>query len=158
MWRGSTSLESWKYVQCHVSSLDRLVFYGPFRLILVMMDLNIALVIDKLATNFPRKTVSVYVMIVGLVLLIQYLSEIIAAYTTGKPPSSLDHYTTLELASLEMGIMIPLHLISGVLLWRKKAWGYVISTTLVFISSVVFIALSISLLLFYFWIWTWEFN
>ena len=46
--------------------------------------------------------------------------------------------------------MIPLHLIRGVLLWRKKAWGYVIATLLVFASLMVFIALSVSLLLFYF--------
>jgi hypothetical protein len=105
---------------------------------------------EKLVPSFPRKSVSAYVIIVGLILLFQYLSEIISAYVTGKPPASLDHYTTLELASLELGIMVPLHLISGVVLWRKKVWGYVIATLLVFASFMVFIALSVSLLLFYF--------
>lgn len=75
--------------------------------------------------------------------------EVIAAYTTGNPPASLDHYTTLELASLELGIMIPLHIIGGLALWRGKTWGYLAATVLAFAAFMVFIALSISLLLFY---------
>jgi hypothetical protein len=123
---------------------------GFFGLSLVLADLDMAYLSEKLASSFPRKSVSVYVIVVGLILLLQYLSEILSAYATGKPPASLDHYTTLELAALELGIMIPLHLMSGVFLWRKKAWGYVITTLLVFTSFMVFIALSLSLLLFYF--------
>jgi hypothetical protein len=61
----------------------------------------------------------------------------------------LDHYTTLELASLELGIMIPLHIVGGLALWRGKTWGYLTATLLVFTSFMVFIALNISLLLFY---------
>jgi hypothetical protein len=123
---------------------------GLFGLYFVLAGLDMVYLSEKLAPSFPRKSVSVYVIVVGLILLLQYLSEIISAYATGKPPASLDHYTTLELASLELGIMVPLHLISGVFLWRKKAWGYVIATLLVFASFMVFIALSVSLLLFYF--------
>lgn len=122
---------------------------GFFGLFLVLADMDIAALPKKLEPNFPRKSVSVYVVIVGLILLLQYLAEIISAYATGQPPVSLDHYTTLELASLELGIMIPLHIVGGISLWRKKAWGYVISTLLAFTSFMVFIALSISLLLFY---------
>jgi hypothetical protein len=123
---------------------------GLFGLYLVLAGLDMADLSEKLAPGFPRKSVSAYVIVVGLILLLQYLSEIISAYATGTPPPSLDHYTTLELASLELGIMVPLHLISGVVLWRKNAWGYVIATLLVFASFMVFMALSVSLLLFYF--------
>jgi hypothetical protein len=54
------------------------------------------------------------------------------------------------LAALELGIMVPLHLVGGVSLWSKKTWGYLISTLLAFTSTMVFVALSVSLLLFYF--------
>jgi hypothetical protein len=63
----------------------------------------------------------------------------------------LDHYTTLELPGLELGVMIPLHILAGLLLWRQRAWGYLLSTILAFAAAMVFIALSISLLLSYFW-------
>jgi hypothetical protein len=123
---------------------------GLFGLVLTLAGIDIATVPEKLATNFPRKSLSVYIMVVGFILLFQYLSEVISAYTRGTPPASLDHYTTLELASLELGIMIPLHLVGGVLLWKKQAWGYLIAILLAFAAGMVFIALSISVLLFYF--------
>jgi hypothetical protein len=53
-------------------------------------------------------------------------------------------------SALELGIMIPLHIIGGVSLWRRKAWGYVLSAILTFTAFMVFIALSVSLLLLYF--------
>jgi hypothetical protein len=122
---------------------------GVFGLCITLAQMEYADLPEKLAVNFPRKSVAIYVVAVGLILLAQYLAEVIAAYATGNPPASLDHYTTLELASLELGIMIPLHIVGGLALWRGKTWGYLTATLLVFTSFMVFIALNISLLLFY---------
>ena len=122
---------------------------GGIGLCLTLTQMDFSAVPAKLAGNFPRKSVAVYVLGVGLILLAQYMAEVIAAYTTGNPPASLDHYTTLELASLELGLMIPLHIIGGLALWKGKMWGYLTATLLAFASFMVFIALSVSLLLFY---------
>jgi hypothetical protein len=124
--------------------------FGLIGLCLILADINLAALPHKLADHFPRKSVAIYVVIVGVILLAQYLAEIVTAYATSKPPASLDHYTTLELAALELGIMIPLHIIGGLSLWRRKAWGYVLSAILTFTALMVFIALSVSLLLLYF--------
>jgi hypothetical protein len=123
---------------------------GLFGLSLILVDINLAALPQKLADSFPRKSVAIYLVIVGVILLVQYLAEIVTAYAARKPPASLDHYTTLELAALELGIMIPLHIIGGTSLWRRKAWGYVLSAILTFTAFMVFIALSVSLLLLHF--------
>lgn len=122
---------------------------GGIGLCLTLTQIDFAAVPAKLTGSFPRKSVAVYVLGVGLILLAQYMAEVIAAYTTGAPPASLDHYTTLELASLELGLMIPLHIIGGLALWKGKTWGYLTATLLAFASFMVFVALSVSLLLFY---------
>lgn len=122
---------------------------GGIGLCLTLTQIDRAAVPAKLAGSFPRRSVAVYVLAVGLILLAQYSAEVIAAYTTGNPPASLDHYTTLELASLELGMMIPLHIIGGLALWRGKTWGYLAATVLAFTAFMVFVALSVSLLLFY---------
>jgi hypothetical protein len=123
---------------------------GLFGLALTLAGIDMAALPNKLAANFPRKSLAVYIIVVGIILLLQYLSEVISAYITGNPPASLDHYTTLELASLELGIMIPLHLVAGVLLWKMRVWGYLIAILLAFTAGMVFIGLSVSLLMFYF--------
>ncbi len=122
---------------------------GLFGLFLTLADVDVAALPDRLEPGFPRRSVALYVMGVGLILLLQYLAEIITAYVTGQPPAALDHYTTLELAALELGIMIPLHFVGGIALWKRQAPGYLISTILAFTAAMVFVALSVSLLIGY---------
>lgn len=123
---------------------------GCFGLFQVISEINLAALPEKLAGRFPVKPVAIYMLAVAAILSAQYLAEIFGAYLAGNPPASLDHYTTLELAGLELGLMIPLHLLAGLLLWRHNAWGYLLSTILAFAAAMVFIALSISLLIPYF--------
>jgi len=123
---------------------------GCFGLFQVVSEINLPALPQQLTVGFPVKPVAVYMLAVAAILSAQYLVEIFGAYITGSPPSSLDHYTTLELAGLELGLMIPLHILAGLLMWRRNAWGYLLSTILAFAASMVFSALSISLLIPYF--------
>jgi hypothetical protein len=118
---------------------------GGFGLYLVLAEVDIPALPALLARSYPQKSAAIYIAAVGLVLLAQYLAEILTGYATGAPPVSLDHYTTMELAALELGIMIPLHFIGGVALWRGKGIGYLLVTLLAFASAMVFLALALSL-------------
>ncbi|MCP4543016.1 MAG: hypothetical protein GY832_38360 [Chloroflexi bacterium] len=120
---------------------------GLFGLALVLKDLDILTLPEKLGPDFPQKGLSIYTVLFGLFLPIPYLAQIIPAYTTSSPPMTLDIYTTLELAALEIGIMIPLHIVGGVLLWRKNAWGYIISILVAFAAAMTFTSLSVAQLL-----------
>jgi len=117
---------------------------GLFGLALVLTELDIPSFPEKLQVDFPRKSLSVYMIILGLFLLIQYLAEILSAYGSGQPPASLGVYTTLELAALELGIMIPLHIFGGASLWKQKAIGYLLAILLTFTALMTFISLSVS--------------
>jgi len=123
---------------------------GAFGLFATLADLDVDSLPTSLKPNFPRRSLAVYVLAVGAILLFQYLAEVLTAYAAGTPPASLDHYTTLELASFELGLMIPLHLIGGIGLWQKRSWGYLLAILLVFAAFMTFIALSIALSVFYF--------
>lgn len=98
---------------------------------------------ERLATAFPRKSLAVYMLALAVVLFAQYLAQVLSAYATGRPPAALETYTTLELAALELGIMVPLHLVGAVLLWRRRPWGYLVSISLAFAAAMTFIALGI---------------
>ena len=104
---------------------------------------------ERLAVGFPRRSLAIYLLVLGAVLLSQHLGLILTAYVTGQPPAPLEHYTTLELSALELGIMVPLHVVGGVLLWRRHAWGYLIAIPLAFAAAMTFIALSIGQVLLY---------
>src|SRR3972149_2287976 len=123
---------------------------GLFGVILTLREMDISSFPEKLGGHFPRRGLAIYVIILGLFLFVQYGVEILSAYGSGQPPGSLGMYTTLELAALELGIMVPLHIGGGILLWQRQAIGYLLTILLLFTALVTFIALSVAALMFYF--------
>jgi hypothetical protein len=116
---------------------------GLFGLGAVLLELDVRALAEDLRGRFPHRAFAVYLFALGGLLLVQYLTEVIGAYATRAPPASLGVYTTLELASLEIGIMVPLHVLGGVLLWKKQSGGYILAAVLVFTAAMAFINLSV---------------
>ncbi len=121
---------------------------GLFGLALLLKEKELSSLSAKISRGFPRKSLSVYMIILGLFLMSQYLMQIIPSMVTGKAPVSLEIYTTLELAVLELGIMVPLHLVGGILLWNSRPSGYVLSILLTFTAMMTFLSLSVAALIF----------
>jgi len=92
--------------------------------------------------NFPRKTMIGYMLILATFLFFYYLIEVITSYANKTVPITLQHYTTLELASLELGIMVPLHIIAAILLIKKLQKGSFLSLILSFTALMTFLALT----------------
>jgi hypothetical protein len=116
----------------------------------VLLEMDFGAVAARLDSRIPRRGVALYLFALGGVLLAQYLAEVIGAYATGTPPPSLAVYTTLELASIELGIMVPLHFLGGILLWKRQAAGYLLAVILAFAAAMAFVSLSIG----QFMLWT----
>lgn len=123
---------------------------GLFGLGITLARTDLPALPKRLAVGFPRRSLSAYLVTLAAFLLVQYLTEIIAAYHRGEPPDSLGAYTTLELAALELGIMIPLHLATAILLWRRRAAGYLAAIVLTFTAQMTFISLSVAGLILHF--------
>jgi hypothetical protein len=113
----------------------------------VLLELDFHALTVRLDGRIPRRRVVLYLFVLGGLLLAQYLAEVIGAYAAGTPPTSLAVYTTLELASFELGIMVPLHFLGGVLLWKRHAAGYLLAVILSFAAAMAFIGLSVGQLM-----------
>jgi hypothetical protein len=123
---------------------------GLIGLAVLLSRMAISALPKQLEARFPRRGLAIYLLVLGFVLLFQYLAQIIASYTSGKPPEPLAIYTTLELAALELGLMIPLHFAGAVLLWKRNGWGYILGPALAFAAAMTFIALGIAQALYYY--------
>lgn len=121
---------------------------GLFGLALLLTEKELISLNSIIGQSFPRQSLAFYMIILGLFLMSQYLIEIIPAMVTGIAPASLEIYTTLELAALELGIMVPLHLAGGLFLWNNRPTGYVLSILLTFTAMMTFISLSVAAVIF----------
>jgi hypothetical protein len=57
-------------------------------------------------------------------------------------PAGLDHYSTLVIQGLDLGIIVPLGAISGALLLRRDAYGYLLSSVMIVKSVTMLTAIS----------------
>jgi hypothetical protein len=48
----------------------------------------------------------------------------------GTVPVSLEHYTTLVIQALDLGFVVPVAFLSGILLFRRKSFGYLLGSVI----------------------------
>ena len=77
-------------------------------------------VINKIAASF--------LVIIGLMLAGMWLKMIVDSILTGIPPATLETYTTLVIQALDLGVVVPAALLTGVLLFKGKEWGYALAS------------------------------
>ncbi|MCL6614292.1 MAG: hypothetical protein K6U03_06730, partial [Firmicutes bacterium] len=74
--------------------------------------------------GFPRRFFIGFSFVFAAALILLWLGRIVPIMATGRFPAELAGMATLETQALDLGIVVPLALSSGFLLWRRSAWGY----------------------------------
>jgi hypothetical protein len=98
-----------------------------FTFILAMKDLNPELIQSQTKATFPRRGVAIFMLIIAGFLSMAWLGRIVPPLLAGTPPIGLEAYTTLVIQALDLGIIVPVSVITAVLLWKKEPWGYALS-------------------------------
>lgn len=96
-----------------------------FALSLMSFDLN------KLPRQFserlPRGWIAAVLFLVAGFLLLAWLGRIVPPLLQNQTPS-LENTTTLVIQALDLGLIVPLAVLSAVLLLRREAWGYLLAS------------------------------
>jgi hypothetical protein len=84
--------------------------------------------VKQLLAGAPVRAAAVFMFLVALTLTAMWLGTIVPALIAGQPPAILETYTTLVVQAMDLGILVPLAAITGVLLLRRNAWGYALAS------------------------------
>ena len=96
--------------------------------------------LDRLQASFSATTtaraVSVFLLLLGIVFYLLWLSEEIPALLTGKIPQSVTmaNLPTNPVHVLDLALYLPAMIITAVLLWRRKLLGYFLALPLLVFS------------------------
>lgn len=74
--------------------------------------------------NPKLKFSGMFMLIMGTLVGAMWLSRIIPPLLAGTVPESVEHYTTLIIQAMDIGIVIPTMIIAGILTIKKNAVGY----------------------------------
>ncbi|HPE29499.1 MAG TPA: hypothetical protein PLJ93_04000 [Candidatus Mcinerneyibacteriales bacterium] len=91
----------------------------------------------------PRKTASFFLIFNASVISLLWLSVVLPPLLDGSIyPRALEHYTTLPVQGLDLGLFLPLSFYSGLLFARKDPRGYLFAPVYLIFLSVLMTALT----------------
>ena len=99
--------------------------------ILCICELNRYNLKDEFTGEFPRKGLSRFLWITGVVIGLMWLGRIAPAIINNSAPFGLEHYSTLSIQTLDLGVVVPACFVTGYLLRKEKQMGYLFSIVLV---------------------------
>ena len=90
--------------------------------------------------GFPKKYIGIFSIIIGVFVGLLWLGRILPSL--GKPPEELEHYTTLVIQAMDLGFIVPVALLSGILLLKNKSLGYLLSSVIIIKGATLLLAIT----------------
>ncbi len=101
-----------------------------FGFILSMKNLDVDEVTRHISDGFPRRAIATYFIIVAVFLTLAWLGLVASPSLTWTPPNGLESAITMVIQALDLGVIVPTSLITAILLLKKQAWGYALSSVM----------------------------
>ena len=121
-----------------------LIMYNPFYLIYValmtlsfyafvlcILNMNHYDIQEQFTSKFPVKSLSIVLVITGVMLGGMWLGRIVPSLLSDQAPYGLEHYSTLGIQTLDLGVIVPASFVTAYLLMKKKQLGYLLGVVLV---------------------------
>jgi hypothetical protein len=112
-----------------------------FAFVLALMALDIPTLPESFSPRLPRRLIALFLFTLGAFLLTAWLERIVSAALANQSPYGLETNTTLVIQVLDLGLIVPVSLLGGILLWRRRPWGYLLSSIILIDGLTYFLAL-----------------
>jgi hypothetical protein len=98
-----------------------------FAFVLSMMSFDLETLPARFSERLPRGWIAGLLFTVAGFLLLAWLGRILPPLTQGQAPL-LENATTMVIQAMDLGLILPLAVLSGVLLLRHSAWGFLLAS------------------------------
>jgi hypothetical protein len=98
-------------------------------LVLVLRDFDGDQIRAAIGPRFPARTLATFSLAVGGLLLLKCLGEIVPTIRSNTLPIAATGYYTLIDQGLDLGLLTPFCVMTGILLLKRETLGYVLSTS-----------------------------
>ncbi len=103
-----------------------------FAFILTLMSIDVKTLPLHFTSKLPRKSISTFLFVMASFLVLAWLGRIVPALLDNGVPTGLESSTTLFIQFLDLGVIVPFGFVAGFLLLKKNAWGYLLSSVILF--------------------------
>ncbi|MFN8375739.1 MAG: hypothetical protein U0694_23065 [Anaerolineae bacterium] len=112
-----------------------------FAFILCMMAFDLQDLPKHFSERLPRRWIAGLLFTVAAFLSLAWLGRIATPFLQNQTPI-LENSTTMVIQAMDLGLVVPLALLAGLLLLRRSAWGYLLAS--VFVMKAITMGLAVS--------------
>lgn len=98
-----------------------------FAFILSMMAFDLESLPNRFSENLPRGWIASLCFLVGGFLLMAWLGRVVQPLLQNETPA-LENTTTLVIQAMDLGLIVPLAFLAGIMLLRRSPWGYLLAS------------------------------
>ena len=80
--------------------------------------------------RFPRRGMAVFSVLIALLLCAMWIPRIATGLSGDLDGAGLMGAPTLTVQAMDLGMIVPLAVLTAVLVWRSRPWGYLLATVL----------------------------
>lgn len=108
--------------------------------ILSFMSLNPEEVMAHISARYPRRGLGIFSILAAFLIAMMWMGRILPAIFGQSTPVGLEAGSTLVIQSLDLGLVVPLGFLSGILLLKKQPWGYLLGSIFLFKATTLAMA------------------
>ena len=112
-----------------------------FAFILCMMSFDLKTLPQHFSERLPRGGIAALLFVVGAFLSLAWLGRVMSPILSKQTPA-LENTTTMVIQAMDLTLIVPLAILSGILLLRRSAWGYLLAS--VFVLKAIALGLAVS--------------
>lgn len=98
-----------------------------YAFVLTMLSFDLADLPRHFSKRLPHGWIAALMFVIGGFLALAWLGRIIPPLLSGATPI-LDNTTTLVIQAMDLVLVVPLAVLAGILILRRSAWGYLLSS------------------------------
>lgn len=117
-----------------------------FAFILTLCSIKLDTLRNCFKETMPVKLIGGFQIFVGFAIFMLWIGKILPTLSTGNAPVGLDHYTTLVIQAMDLGIVVPVAFLSGITLIKKHNIGYMLSSIVIIKGSALLTSLSVMII------------
>ncbi|MBI5034297.1 MAG: hypothetical protein HZB51_27565 [Chloroflexi bacterium] len=114
---------------------------GLYAFILCMMSFDLKTLPQHYSEHLPRGWIAALLFVVGGFLALAWLGRVMTPIMQNQTPA-LENTTTFVIQAMDLALIVPLAILSGILLLRRNAWGYLLAS--VFVLKAIALGLAVS--------------
>lgn len=113
-----------------------------FAFILMLTSFDKELLHTYFSKRLPAKGIGFLLLFIAFMILMLWLGKIVNPLLKGTPPQGIEHYSTLVIQVLDLGIVVPVAVVTGIMVIRRQPFGYLLSAVVIFKAVTLLIAIT----------------